>query len=93
MRIAAFGLCAWITAAVAMPATLPQPAAAQWLGPTLDAQRYDNLRRHQQRIRAERLRKAGASRHARACARRYPSYNPRTDRYVVRRGVTARCRL
>ncbi|MBN9319111.1 MAG: BA14K family protein [Caulobacterales bacterium] len=31
--------------------------------------------------------------HVRACFARYRSYNPRTDSYVVRRGVTARCRL
>ncbi|UIJ46123.1 BA14K family protein [Sphingomonas cannabina] len=89
MRLATLAFLAVIGSAAA----LPMPAAAQWLGPTLDAQRYDNLRRHQQRIRAERLKQSPSSRHARACARRYPSYNPRTDRYVVRRGVTARCRL
>ena len=32
-------------------------------------------------------------RHVRACQQRYRSYNPRTDTFVVRRGVTARCRL
>ena len=32
-------------------------------------------------------------RHVRACSARYRSYNPRTDRYVVRRGVMARCYL
>jgi len=32
-------------------------------------------------------------RHVRACSTRYRSYNPRTDTYVVRRNVTARCRL
>lgn len=32
-------------------------------------------------------------RHVRRCMARYRSYNPRTDRYVVRRGVTRRCRL
>jgi hypothetical protein len=37
-------------------AALTAPALAQdYLGPFLDAQRADNLRRHQQRIRAERL--------------------------------------
>jgi len=35
----------------------------------------------------------GWNRHVRACFNRYRSYNPRTDTYVVRRGVTARCRL
>jgi len=34
-----------------------------------------------------------SSRHVRACQQRYRSYNPRTDRYVVRRGVTRRCTL
>ena len=32
-------------------------------------------------------------RHVHACQTRYRSYNPRTDTYVVRRGVSARCRL
>ena len=32
-------------------------------------------------------------RHVRACQERYRSYNPRTDTFVVRRGMTARCRL
>jgi Ni/Co efflux regulator RcnB len=32
-------------------------------------------------------------RHVRACQQRYRSYNPSTDRYVVRRGETAVCRL
>ncbi|CAN5518166.1 hypothetical protein BH10PSE4_BH10PSE4_41180 [soil metagenome] len=31
--------------------------------------------------------------HVRACQTRYRSYNARTDTYVVRRGVVARCRL
>lgn len=29
----------------------PAPVAGQWLNPTLDAQRWDNLRKHQQRQR------------------------------------------
>lgn len=32
-------------------------------------------------------------RHVRACQVRYRSYNPSTDRYVVRQGRTAVCRL
>ena len=32
-------------------------------------------------------------RHVRACQVRYRSYDARTDRYVVRRGQTALCRL
>lgn len=32
-------------------------------------------------------------RHVHACQVRYRSYNPRTDTYVVRRGVLVRCRL
>lgn len=32
-------------------------------------------------------------RHVRACSQRYRSYSPRTDTYVVRRNVVARCRL
>ncbi|MDQ8758144.1 BA14K family protein [Sphingosinicella sp. LHD-64] len=74
----------------------PAPAAAQdWLGSHLQAQRHDNLRRHQQRIREQRQARSGRglSAHQKACARRYRSYNPRTDRYTVRPGVTARCRL
>lgn len=35
----------------------------------------------------------GWNRHVRACFARYRSYNPRTDTYVVRRNVVARCRL
>ncbi|MDB5452454.1 MAG: hypothetical protein JWO33_1032 [Caulobacteraceae bacterium] len=37
--------------------------------------------------------RAGWNRHVRACKMRYNSYNPRTDTYMVRRHVTARCRL
>jgi BA14K-like protein len=37
--------------------------------------------------------RVGWNRHVAACFARYRSYNPRTDTYVVRRGVTARCRL
>ncbi|RZJ32918.1 MAG: hypothetical protein EON86_20245 [Brevundimonas sp.] len=33
------------------------------------------------------------NRHVRACQQRYRSYNPSTDRYTVRRGQTAVCRL
>jgi hypothetical protein len=32
-------------------------------------------------------------RHVRSCQQRYNSYNPRTDTYAVRRGVTRRCTL
>jgi len=32
-------------------------------------------------------------RHVRACQQRYRSYDPRTDRFVPRRGQTATCRL
>ena len=32
-------------------------------------------------------------RHVRACSQRYRSYNPRTDTFMVRRGVNSRCRL
>lgn len=32
-------------------------------------------------------------RHAHACGQRYKSYNAATDRYTVRRGQTAICRL
>lgn len=35
----------------------------------------------------------GWNRHVRACYARYRTYNPRTDTYIVRRGVSARCRL
>lgn len=36
---------------------------------------------------------ASWTRHVRACQQRYRSYNARTDRYVVRAGQTALCRL
>jgi len=32
-------------------------------------------------------------RHVDRCMKRYRSYDPRTDRYVVRRGVTRHCTL
>ncbi len=35
----------------------------------------------------------GWNRHVRACFNAYRSYNPRTDTYIVRRGVAVRCRL
>ena len=38
-------------------------------------------------------RRDGWNRHVRACFAAYRTYNPRTDTYLVRRGVTARCRL
>lgn len=44
--------------AAAMLFAAPAPVAAQWLGPTLDAQRWDNLRKHQQRQRAQQKRQA-----------------------------------
>lgn len=74
----------------------PSPVSAQFLDSHLQAQRHDNLRRHQQRIHQQRRAQQRTGRltpHQRACAGRYRSYNPRTDRYVVRPGVTARCRL
>jgi hypothetical protein len=75
---------------------LPSSSFAQFLNPHLEAKRYDNLRRHQQRLakkrQAERANQ-GLSPHQKACAKRYPTYNPQTDRYVVRPGVTARCQL
>ena len=36
---------------------------------------------------------ASWSRHVRACLNRYRTYNPRTDRYLLRPGVWVRCRL
>ena len=73
-------------------------SAQDYLGSYLDAQRWGNLREHQQRTRQQRQRERraatpAAARHIRACQRAYRSYNARTDRYVVRPGVTARCRL
>jgi hypothetical protein len=32
-------------------------------------------------------------RHVRACQQRYRNYNPRTDTFEIRRGVTRRCAL
>lgn len=81
-----------VLAALALMVAIPAPSPAQdFLTPYLDSQRYDNLRRHQQQIQQQPP--ASLSQHQRACARRYRSYDPRTDLYVVRRGVTARCRL
>lgn len=72
----------------------PVPAAAQFLGSHLEAQRYDNLRRHQQRIAKKRAeQRRTLTPRQRACAARHRSYNPRTDRYTIRPGVTARCRI
>lgn len=84
--------------ATATVLAIPAPSRAQdFLNPYLDAQRYDNLRRHQQRIQQQRRARpespASLSQHQHACAERYRSYDPRTDLYVVRPGVTARCRL
>lgn len=73
--------------------TAPPPAAAQFLGPHLEAQRYDRLRRHQQRIAQKRQAERALTPHQRTCAKRYRSYNVATDRYTVRPGVTARCKL
>lgn len=42
---------ALLAALLTMPVTLP----AQWLNPSLDAQRWNNLRNHQQKIREDRL--------------------------------------
>ena len=76
------------------PTALPTPAAAQFLGPHLEAQRANNLRRHQQRIAKKRAAgRRALTPHQRRCAARYRSYNPSTDRYTVRPGVTAVCRL
>lgn len=38
-------------------------------------------------------RKGDWYRHVRACQQRYRSYNPRTDSFEIRRGVTRRCAL
>ena len=100
----AFGKAAAVLAGALLASALPAlPASAQYLESHLEAQRYDNLRRHQQRIAKQRRgkpqgakRRTGAAakaEHVRACARRYPSYDPRTDRYQVRPRITARCRL
>lgn len=72
----------------------PAPVPAQFLDSHLQAQRHDNLRRHQQRIAKQRA-QAGRPRtaHQRACAKRYNSYNPQTDNYTARPGVERRCRL
>lgn len=72
----------------------PAPASAQFLESHLQAQRYDNLRRHQQRIAKKRAQeRRNLTPHQRTCAARYRSYDPRTDRYTIRPGVTARCRI
>jgi hypothetical protein len=46
MRYATLATCAAV-----LLFAVPAPVEAQWLGPTLDAQRWDNLRKHQQRQR------------------------------------------
>lgn len=53
-----------------------------------DDRRWDDRRDYRRDTRGGSWR-----RHVRRCMAAYRSYNPRTDRYVVRRGVTARCRL
>ena len=94
LMIAAFALAALTMEIGATPASV---AAQDYLGAHLQAQRHDNLRRHQQRIakkrQQQRRAQANLSPHQRACAKRYRSYSARTDRYTVRPGVTARCRL
>lgn len=71
------------------------PAAAQdWIGNKLDRDQFERLRKHNvARHRAKTSGTARWNRHVRACKRAYSSYNPRTDHYQVRRGVTRRCRL
>ena len=85
----------WLPAAALSLAitSAPMPVAAQFLGPHLEAKRYDNLRRHQQRIAKKRAQERRMlTPHQRACAARYRSYDPRTDRYTMKTGVSARCR-
>ncbi|MGO4128465.1 BA14K family protein [Inquilinus sp. YAF38] len=52
---------------------------------------------HQQRLQQRRAQRRQTDQtltpHQRACAQRYRSYNPATDSYIPRPGVTARCRL
>lgn len=33
------------------------------------------------------------NRHVELCRKRFKTYNPKTDRYIPRRGITRRCRL
>lgn len=88
--------------AISLSATVVSapPASAQYLDSYLSSQRDNNRIRHQQKIRQERLAqqagdRKGASwqRHVAACKRAYRSYDPKTDRYTVRRGVTRKCQL
>jgi hypothetical protein len=88
--------------AMSLPATMvcAPPVRAQYLDSYLSSQRDNNRIRHQQKIRQERLaqqagNRKGASwqRHVEACKRAYRSYDPKTDRYTVRRGVTRKCLL
>lgn len=82
-----------IVLSIALAGT-PGPVMAQFLDSYLQAQRHDNLRRHQQRIAKKRAEERRAlTPRQRACAARHRSYNPRTDRYTIRPGVTARCRI
>lgn len=59
MRYTPLAICA-----AALLFTGPAPAQAQWLNPTLDAQRWDNLRKHQQRQRQRAQQKHKATRPA-----------------------------
>lgn len=59
MRYTPLAICA-----AAMVFAVPAPVQAQWLGPTLDAQRWDNLRKHQQRQRQRAQQKRQADRPA-----------------------------
>lgn len=36
---------------------------------------------------------AAWNRHVELCLKRFRTYNPKTDRYIPRRGITRRCRL
>lgn len=89
-------------AALSVPAAMvpAPPASAQYLDSYLSSQRDNNRIRHQQKIRQERLaqqagNRKGASwqRHVAACKRAYRSYDPKTDHYTARRGVTRKCLL
>lgn len=78
-----------------------QEAQAQdWIGNRLETQQNMRQYKHnQQRARQHRAtKKQGGTQQnltarQRACAKRYRTYNPRTDRYVARPGVTRRCAL
>jgi len=79
------------TCLIALALLVPTTAFAQNRPAHRDASQQANAPRqaeHRAQKNASR-----SNRHVEACKRKYRSYNPRTDRYTVRPGVTRRCTL